>query len=95
MPECYVRIDIAHFIKMYAQFLKTLPQRIKIFYLASIGHLVMCTNIEEAAIILRAILTIARSETEGVLNNNQETHCEKEKKRLKSFITGKFCTIVT
>lgn len=47
MPECYVWIDIAHFIKMYAQFLKTFSKRIKIFYLAFIGHLVMCRNIQE------------------------------------------------
>lgn len=90
MPQCYIRIDIAHFIKMYAQFLKNLPRRVKVFYLASMGQLVMCRNVQEAAIILRAILTVARSETEGILQNGQETHCEKEKKRLKSLITGKF-----
>jgi len=56
MPECYIRIDVAHCIKMYANFLKNLPRRIKIFYMAIIGQLIMCQNIDNAAIIFRAIL---------------------------------------
>lgn len=80
MPECYVRIDNAHCIKIYSNFLKNLPRRIKVFYMAAIGQLIMCRNIEDATIIFRAILTVARSETEGGLINGEETYCEKEKK---------------
>lgn len=86
IPECYIRIDVAHFIKTYANFLKNLPRRIKVFYMAAIGQLIMCRNIDEAAIMLKAILTIARSETEGKLASGEETCCEKEKNRLKSVI---------
>jgi len=56
--------------------------------MAAIGQLIMCRNIDDAAIIFRAILTVARSETEGTLINGKETYCEKEKKRLKAIITG-------
>lgn len=41
IPECYIRIDVAHFIKMYANFFKNLSQRIKVFYMAAIGQLIM------------------------------------------------------
>jgi len=88
IPKCYIRIDVAHFIKMYANFLKNLSRRIKVFYMAAIGQLIMCRNIDEAAIMFKAVLTIARSETEGKLANGEETRCEKEKNRLKSIITG-------
>lgn len=88
MPKCYIRIDVAHFIKMYANFLKNFSWRIKIFYMAAIGQLIMCRDIDEAVIIFKAILTIARSETEDKLANGEETRCEKEKNRLKSVITG-------
>lgn len=88
MPECYIRIDIAHCIKTYANFLKNLPRRIKVFYMAAIGQLIMCRNIDDAAMIFRAILTVVRSETESTLINGKKTYCEKEKKRLKAIITG-------
>jgi len=80
IPKCCIRIDVAHFIKMYANFLKNLSRRIKVFYMAAIGQLNMCRNIDEAAIMFKAVLTIARSETEGKLANGEETRCVKEKK---------------
>jgi hypothetical protein len=88
MPKCYVRIDVAHCMKMYSNFLKNLPRRVKIFYMAAIGQLIMCQNIDDAAILFRAILTVALSETEGTLQNGEETLCEKEKKKIKSIVTG-------
>jgi len=48
--------------------------------MAAIGQLIMCQNIDNAAIIFRAILTVALSETESTLANGEETPCEKEKK---------------
>lgn len=32
LPTCYIRIDVAHFIKKYSNFLKTARLRIKQFY---------------------------------------------------------------
>jgi len=56
--------------------------------MAAIGQLIMCRNIDKTAIMFKAVLTIARSETEGKLANGKETRCEKEKNKLKSIITG-------
>lgn len=55
--------------------------------MAAIGQLIMCyvLNIDDATIIFRAIITVARSEKEGVLINGEETYCEKEKKKIKSY----------
>lgn len=46
-----VYVDVAHFIKIYANFLKNIPRKIKIFYMAAIGQLIMCRNIDEATTI--------------------------------------------
>jgi len=53
--------------------------------MAVIGQLIMCQNIDNAAIIFRAILTVALSETESTLANGEETLCEKEKKEIKIY----------
>jgi len=62
---CYIRIDVTHFIKKYSNFLKDLRPRIKQFYLHILGQLILCRNIETAAEILKEILIITQSETEG------------------------------
>lgn len=80
MPECYIRIDVAHWIKKYANFLKNIPRRIKIFYMAAIGQLIMCRNIDNATNIFRTLLLITQSETDGALANGEDSTCEKEKK---------------
>ena len=86
LPRCYIRIDVAHFIKLYAIFLKGLSKRIKVFYLATIGHLIKCTDIAKAREIIKDILTVAQSETEGALLSGKMTQCEKAKVRLREII---------
>jgi len=41
---------------------------------------IVCQNKDNAAIIFKAILTVALSETEDTLANGEETSCEKEKR---------------
>jgi len=48
LPKCYIRIGVAHWIKTYANILKVIPRRIKIFYMAAIGQLIMYRNINDA-----------------------------------------------
>lgn len=55
-----------HILKKYAKFLKDLRPRIKQFYLFMIGQFILCRNVETAEEILKGILIIAQSETEGV-----------------------------
>lgn len=51
-----------------------------------IGQLILCRNIEMAQDILKAILIIARSETEGETKDNNKTICEEYKIKMKNFL---------
>lgn len=86
--HCYIRIDVAHFIKLYVIFLKSLSKRIKVFYLTTIGQLIKCSDITKAREIIKDLLTVAQSETEGALPSGEMTQCEKAKVRLKELIIG-------
>lgn len=63
MPKCYVRIDIAHFMKGYANFLSGVNRRVKTLYLKCMGQLIFTQTLQEAEEILSAIIFIAKSET--------------------------------
>lgn len=76
VPDCYVRIDVAHFVKKYASFLKDVRIRIKQFYLFLLGQFILYRNEEMAKAILTSILVIARSETEGVTQDGTLSICE-------------------
>lgn len=82
LPKCYVRIDVAHFIKQYSKTCKTLNKRIKTFYLGAIGQLILCRSITQVKEIIRSIFTVALSETDGNLQNGYPTHCDLERIKL-------------
>lgn len=65
LPTCYVRLDVAHFIHMAATFLKSERPRIKKFYLAALGQIIMARTVDDAEAIVRSILVVCKSETEG------------------------------
>lgn len=66
MPNCYVRMDVAHFIKSWANFLsKNVRPRIKIFYLAAIGALIVERELSTIRAIIKSIFIISQSETIG------------------------------
>lgn len=88
LPLCYIRIDVAHFIKTYANFLKDALPRVKVFYLSLLVQLILCCHINTAEEILRGILIIARSETEGMTSNNEKTICETYKIKMKNLLTS-------
>jgi len=56
--------------------------------LSLLGQLILCCNIHAAEEILRGILIIARSETEGMTINNERTMCETYKIKMKSLLTS-------
>ncbi|CAG9822129.1 unnamed protein product [Phaedon cochleariae] len=64
---CYIRIDVAHFIKIYASLVKDLPRHVRVFYLGSIGQLIVSKSLKEAGKILGSILLVSQCETEGYL----------------------------
>lgn len=83
LPMCYIRIDVAHFIKKYSNFLKNARPRIKKFYLSLLGQLILCRNVEIAEEILTSLLVISRSETEVNTQQNKPTMCEEHKMKVK------------
>ncbi|KAK0072952.1 hypothetical protein PV325_010483, partial [Microctonus aethiopoides] len=85
--ETLISIDVAHYVKIWANFLKNKPRRIKVFYLACIGQLILCKSISDAEKIIKKILFVSRSETDGLLKNGQQTKTEKCKSALKALIT--------
>jgi len=88
LPLCYIRIDVAHFIKTDANFLKDAVSRVKVFYLSLLEQLILCCNIYAAEEILKGILIIARSETKGMTRNNERTLCETYKIKMKNLLVS-------
>lgn len=83
VPKCFLRIDVAHFLKSIVNWkeLRSVHKRIKQFYIRSVGQLVLCTDIQEAQELILHIIVVALSETEGS-HDGQPTPCETNKKRL-------------
>lgn len=67
VPDCYIRIDVAHFMKTYSNALKLATRSVRTFYRAVIGQLVLCRQIEVARKIFKALLIISQCELEGNL----------------------------
>ncbi|CAH1116558.1 unnamed protein product [Phaedon cochleariae] len=85
---CYIRIDVAHFIKIYASLVKDLPRRVRVFYLGSIGQLILSKSLKEAEKILGSILLVSQCETEGYLPSGEPCKSEAAKYFLKEIITS-------
>ncbi|XP_018366817.1 PREDICTED: molybdenum cofactor synthesis protein cinnamon-like [Trachymyrmex cornetzi] len=93
VPRCYIRIDVAHFIKTYSNALKSTLRPVRTFYLAVIGQLVLCRQIEDARKILKALFVISQCELEGNLEGSRtKSDCETQKQFLEHLITGKEMT---
>ena len=83
LPRIYVRIDVAHFIKTYADLIKNVRSRVvRVFYKSAIGLLVKTRNSESAKKILKAILLSARCGCDGNLGPKKPTQCQKERDAL-------------
>lgn len=90
MPPCFIRVDVAHLVKMVCQWdcLKKKPHRIKDFFVRSMAQVVMSQSFEDAEEILRAIIVVALSETEGSDNSGAPVSAETSKNYLKARISG-------
>ena len=91
-PRYYIRVDIAHFIKLYVNFISKLTnsKKVRIFYKACIGQLTLCRSTESAKKILKAILVVAHCETDGrLLQADEDTECDKERNFLKNLLDPK------
>ena len=65
LPRTYIRIDVAHYMKNWADFLGSEKKEVKKFYMFAIGQLILCKNQMEATRIIEALLLISKSETAG------------------------------
>lgn len=65
LPRTYIRMDVAHYIKTWANFLKSEKHQFKKFYLLGIGQLIQCNSLTKAEKIIKALLVIALSTTSG------------------------------
>lgn len=91
IPQCYLRIDVAHIIKIFCRF-KCLTgnnnKRLKQFYVRGFRLLLISSHIEEFKSILTSLLTIMLSETDGSTHNNYKTPAEVSRHRILDMIKG-------
>lgn len=84
LPQCFVRTDVAHFIKMISRWppLKTTPRRVKEIVLRLFGFLVKKQSIEEIYSLVFSMFVVFNSETDGNdIEMGHETPCERHKKK--------------
>lgn len=67
LPKCYVRIDVAHFIKLACKWvpLKTVPRRVKEVILRTIGLLIKCQSLNQMYELLLSLFIVLINETDG------------------------------
>lgn len=67
LPRCYIRIDVAHFLRKYSRYLTASGVRplSKTFLMGTVGALIMCKKLGDAEEIVRHLLLITSSETIG------------------------------
>lgn len=85
LPKCFVRIDVAHFIKSASKWipLKTIPRRNIEVILRTIGLLIKCQFLNQMYELLFSLFVVLINETDG--NNVQTgliTECEKHKQNI-------------
>lgn len=85
LPQCFVRTDVAHFIKMISRWppLKTTHRRVTEIVLRLFGLLVKKQSIEEIYSLVFSMFVVFNSETDGNdIEMDHETPCERHKKKL-------------
>ncbi|KAE9522158.1 hypothetical protein AGLY_017418 [Aphis glycines] len=78
VPWYFVRIDVAHFLKICTQWtpLKTVPRRVREIILRVIGLLIKCKTLTEAQSLLHSLFVVLVNETNGIDENGLEIPCE-------------------
>lgn len=89
LPDVFVRIDVAHFMKKYSRLFQSINRtKIKRFYLGIIGQLVVCQSMEKAKDILKSFFTVCYSDNDGYHDNGEKTLCATAKSKLHPLITS-------
>lgn len=85
VPRCFIKIDVAHFIKICSKWtpLKTVPPRVREIILRAMCLIIKCQSLTEVRSLLFSIFVVFINETDGInVISRQETDCEVHKKRL-------------
>lgn len=85
-----ITIDVNHYVKDWAKFLteEKVRKEIKIFYMASIGQLILCNNLKAFESIFKKLLYVSLSPTDGNLPNKLPSTSEISRTELEQLITG-------
>ncbi|XP_011312551.1 uncharacterized protein [Fopius arisanus] len=87
LPACYIRLDVAHFLKTYVAMLKNSNKSLGKYYKGGIAKLIMARNKENAEIILRNLLIIAQSPTCGMTVEGFPSLCSHAKEKMEKIFT--------
>lgn len=84
IPRCFIRIDIAHFIKIACKWipLKSSPRRVREVVLRVVGLLIKSQSLIDIRSMLLSLFVVLSNETDGIGINGQCTPCEEHKQRL-------------
>jgi len=85
LPRCFVRIDVAHFIKIASKWtpLKSITRLAREMILRAIGLLIKCKTMNEIRVLLLSLFVLLTNETNGTdIENGEETPCEQHKRFL-------------
>lgn len=85
IPPCFIRIDVSHMIKLFCR-LKILNgirnKRLKEFYVRGFRLLLTSTTLEMFKQILKSLMTVILSPTDGYLDDNNTTPNSSESSRI-------------
>ncbi|KAJ8673837.1 hypothetical protein QAD02_005099 [Eretmocerus hayati] len=84
----FIRIDGAHTMAKYKKKTQKYRKPLKIFLRACIGRLIMSDSLEDAEKIVKNLLIILHSETEGVSRTGDNNACEEAKLFLNNEVAG-------
>jgi len=79
LPQCYIRIDVAHMIKIFCRipyFKGIQNKKLRTFYVSCLRLLLTSSTLNEFTEILSALLIVAKSETDGWVKDTINTPAE-------------------
>lgn len=82
LPRCFVRVDVAHFIKLASKWvpLKNITRLAKEMVLRTVGLLIKSQSLVEMRLLLLSLFVLFINETNGTdKKNGEETPCERYK----------------
>ncbi|CAI6373556.1 unnamed protein product [Macrosiphum euphorbiae] len=84
VPRCFVRVDIAHFIKTISKWipLKSVARRVREVILRAMGFLIQSQSLIEMRSIFLSLFVVFTNETDGTDIHGEDTPCEKHRQNL-------------